>query len=301
MSRVEPGNALRLYLLTAVAMIAFAANSVLARLALSEEMISAMMYAGIRVVAAAALLAAILFWRAWRRPPPGGVPPWQQFGGSWAGAFSFALYVVTFSAAYVLVQTAPGALILFGSTQFAMIGWAIWRGERPPARVWFGVSIAVAALVYLLLPSLVAPPLAGAVLMAVAGAAWGAYSLIGRSSHSPLADTAGNFLRCAPVGVLLIVIGLIQQTPSWLGIFYGIISGAIASGLGYIIWYAALPSLSRTSASLVQLTVPALAALGGLLFIAEPFTLRLLLATVGMIGGVALALLAMTNSVGRHR
>ncbi|MCK9516633.1 MAG: DMT family transporter [Ottowia sp.] len=171
------------------------------------------------------------------------------------------------------------------------------RGERPRPLVWVGMAVSVAALVYLLLPSLVAPPLAGAALMAVAGAAWGAYSLIGRGSHSPLADTAGNFLRCAPVGIVLIAIGLAGQRPSAIGMAYGIVSGAVASGLGYIIWYQALPSLTRTRAALVQLTVPAIAALGGVLFIAEPFTLRLLVATAGMIGGVALALLASRSRV----
>lgn len=283
---------LRTGVLTTTAMIAFAANSVLARLALANDSTPAMAYAGIRVVSAAIFLAAVLLWRARRQPGHSTWRPWPHFGGSWAGAASFALYVVTFSAAYVMVQTAPGALILFGSTQLAMLGWAMLRGERPGSLVWLGMALALAALIYLLLPSLVAPPLAGAALMAVAGAAWGAYSLIGRASHSPLADTAGNFLRCAPVGILLIAIGLAQHRPSPAGVIYGVLSGAIASALGYIVWYGVLPSLTRTSASLVQLTVPALAALGGVLFIAEPLTPRLLLATAGMMGGVALALLA---------
>lgn len=289
---------LRTGALTTAAMVAFAANSVLARLALADGSTPAMAYAGIRVVSAAVFLAAILLWRAQRLSRPSGLPVWSHFGGSWAGATSFALYVVTFSAAYVMVQTAPGALILFGSTQMAMLGWAVLRGERPGPLVWLGMALALAALVYLLLPSLVAPPLAGAALMAVAGAAWGAYSLIGRASHSPLADTAGNFMRCAPVGLLLIGLGLAQQRPSLAGVAYGVLSGAIASALGYIVWYEILPSLTRTSASLVQLTVPALAALGGVLFIAEPLTPRLLLATAGMVGGVALALLAAGRPAG---
>lgn len=288
----------RLILLTTAAMVAFAANSVLARLALADGSMDAMAYAGVRVISAAVCLMAILLWRTTRTASQRHLHWWQRFGGNWAGAGAFALYVATFSAAYVLVQTAPGALILFASTQFSMLAWAIFRGERPGPLVWLGMAVAAASLVWLLLPNLVAPPLTGALLMAVAGAAWGAYSLIGRASHSPLADTAGNFMRCAPVGLLLIGLGLAQQRPSLAGVAYGVLSGAIASALGYIVWYEILPSLTRTSASLVQLTVPALAALGGVLFIAEPLTPRLLLATAGMVGGVALALLAAGRPAG---
>lgn len=283
----------RLILLTTAAMVAFAANSVLARLALADGSMDAMAYAGVRVISAAVCLMAILLWRTTRTASQRHLHWWQRFGGNWAGAGAFALYVATFSGAYVLVQTAPGALILFASTQFSMLAWAIFRGERPGLLVWLGMAVAAASLVWLLLPNLVAPPLTGAVLMAVAGAAWGAYSLIGRASHSPLADTAGNFLRCLPLGLLLLAVGLVRHSPSLAGIVYGMVSGALASALGYIIWYQALPSLSRTSAALVQLTVPALAAAGGVLFIAEPLTLRIVMATLGLVGGVALSLLAM--------
>lgn len=283
----------RLILLTTAAMLAFAANSVLARLALANGSMDAMAYAGVRVISAAVCLAAILLWRTTHTSSQRHLSWWQRFGGNWAGAGAFALYVATFSAAYVLVQTAPGALILFGSTQFSMLAWAMLRGERPGPRVWLGMAVAAASLVWLLLPNLVAPPLAGALLMAIAGASWGAYSLIGRASHSPLADTAGNFLRCLPLGLLLLSVGLARHGPSLAGVIYGVASGALASALGYIIWYQALPSLSRTSAALVQLTVPALAAAGGVLFIAEPLTLRIVVATLGLVGGVALSLLAM--------
>lgn len=289
---------MHLILLTSAAMVAFAANSVLARLALADGSIDAMAYAGIRVISAAACLAAILLWRTACTPSQRGQRWWQCFGGSWAGAGAFALYVVTFSAAYVLVQTAPGALILFGSTQFAMLAWALLCGERPGPLVWLGMGVAGTALVYLLLPNLVAPPLLGAALMAIAGAGWGAYSLIGRASHSPLADTAGNFLRCLPVGLMLLVIGLARHSPSLAGVVYGVVSGSVASALGYIIWYRALPRLTRTSAALVQLTVPALAALGGVLFIAEPLTPRIVMATLGLTGGVALSLLAARRATG---
>lgn len=278
---------MRAAILTTVAMLAFAANSILARLALSDSAIDPLAYTGIRLVSGAAVLAAIICFRSRRTIC-------SRFAamGSWSGALSLLLYAITFSIAYVMVGAGPGALILFASVQIGMLVWAIVKGDRPAPLEWLGMGIAFAALVYLVSPGLAAPPLHGALLMTVAGLSWGAYSLLGRGSQSPAADTAGNFIRCVPVGAVLIAIGVIMYRPNAAGLAYAVASGALASGLGYIIWYSVLPSLSRTRAAFVQLTVPAIAAAGGVIFIGEPITGRLLLATAGIIGGVALALLA---------
>lgn len=283
---------MRIAILTSIAMIAFAANSVLARLALSDGAIDPLAYTGIRLVSGALVLAVILVLRA--RSSDVARPALIGRGavGTWPGALALALYAVTFSIAYVMVATAPGALILFASVQIGMLAWAVIRGDRPGLLEWTGIALAFSGLVYLVSPSLVAPPLAGAVLMAVAGVSWGAYCLVGRGSQSALADTAGNFVRCVPAGLVLIVAGILRLAPRPEGVGYGLLSGAIASGLGYIIWYAALPSLSRARAAFVQLTVPAIAAAGGVVFIGEALNDRLLLATAIIISGVALALAA---------
>jgi drug/metabolite transporter (DMT)-like permease len=216
----------------------------------------------------------------------------SAIGGNWPATISLLIYAPTFSIAYVMVDAGPGALILFASAQIGMLGWAIVKGDRPALLEWLGMGLAFAAFVYLVSPGLVAPPLVGTLLMAVAGLSWGAFSLIGRGSRSPVADTAGIFVRCAPAAILLIVVGVTYLRPSVEGLVYAIASGALASGLGYIIWYGALPSLSRTQAAVVQLSVPAIAAAGGVAIIGEPLTGRLLVATGGIVGGIALALLA---------
>ncbi|WP_024537299.1 DMT family transporter [Comamonas badia] len=275
--------------LTAIAMLAFAANSVLARLALSDASIDPLAYTGIRLASGAAVLVCTAWWHARQASPHAGG---RILGGSWQGAFSLSLYAITFSIAYVMVPTGPGALILFAFVQIGMLAWAVFKGDRPSWLEWLGMAIAFAALVYLVSPGLVAPPLPGAVLMAVAGVAWGAYSLVGRGSTAPLADSAGNFGRSAPAGLVLIAIGLARLRPSWQGVALGLASGAITSGLGYIIWYRALPHLTRSRAALVQLTVPAIAAAGGVVFMDEAITPRLVIATLGITGGVALALLS---------
>lgn len=280
--------ALKTALLTAIAMLAFAANSVLARLALSDASVDPLAYTGIRLVSGALMLAGIVGWRS---RAVGAARRWR-IGGTWAGAFSLGLYAVAFSIAYVMIPTGAGALILFASVQMGMLAWAVFKGDRPAPLEWGGMAIAFAALVYLVSPGVVAPPLPGAALMAVAGLAWGAYCLVGRGSQSPLADSAGNFARGAPIGLVLIAAGVLRLQPTWGGVALGLVSGAITSALGYIIWYSALPRLSRSRAALVQLTVPAIAAAGGVVFIGEAITPRLVLATLGITGGVALALLA---------
>ncbi len=275
---------MKIVVLTIISMLAFAANSVLARLALSHGDIDPLGYTGVRLVSGAVVLAALVYFRSQRTAGAGM--------GSWSGALALLLYAGTFSVAYVIVGAGPGALILFASVQFGMLAWAVVKGDRPVPLEWFGIAVAFLALVYLVSPGLVAPPLPGAILMVVAGFSWAAYSLLGRGSLSPLADTAGNFVRCLPIGVALIVIGIFTLSPSFKGVAYAVASGAIASGLGYTIWYSVLPKLSRTRAAFIQLTVPSIAAVGGVAFIGEMLTTRLVIATIGIVGGVALALLA---------
>jgi drug/metabolite transporter (DMT)-like permease len=275
--------ALRVAALTALAMLAFAANSVLNRLALAGAEAGATGFAGVRLAAGAVMLGLILLWRHGR---PHRMP------GSWAGAAALACYALAFSVAYLSLGAATGALVLFASVQAGMLAWAVRQGDRPGAVEWAGFALAMACLALLLGPGLSAPDPAGAALMALAGLAWAAYSVIGRGSTAPLPDTAGNFLRCLPLATLLILPEIAAPTLSPAGWGYAIASGAIASGLGYAVWYAVLPALSRGTAAYVQLTVPAIAAAGGVAFLAEPVTPRLALSTAGVLAGVAIALWA---------
>ncbi len=285
MASMAPPSTARIAFLTTATMVAFAANSVLNRLALAEGDIDAVTYTGARLLSGALMLGLILVLRG--RPPRRGA-----LAGSPAGALALFGYAIAFSLAYIALGAGTGALILFASVQIGMLGWAIHRGERPGAPEWAGFLIATGFLAALLAPGLTAPDPLGAFLMVLAGLSWAAYTLLGRGSSTPLADTAGNFLRCLPVAVVLLVPGLAWYGATPAGWAYAIASGAIASGLGYAIWYSVLPALSRTTAAYVQLTVPAIAAAGGVLFIAEPLTLRLVVCAAGILGGVALALRA---------
>lgn len=273
---------MRTILLTTIAMVAFAANSVLARLAFATAHAEPLSYTGIRLAAGAITLAILLLARRQSSRP----------AGSWAGAAALFGYAILFSIAYILLGAGTGALILFASVQFGILGWAIFRGDRPKALEWVGLILAFGGLVYLVSPGLVAPHPIGTALMIGAGLCWAAYTLIGRGSTTPLADTAGNFIRTLPVAIVLLAAGLALQIPSPLAALYAILSGALASGVGYAVWYAVLPALTRTRAAIVQLTVPAIAAIGGILFIGEAPGLRLTLAGIAIIGGVALALTA---------
>jgi drug/metabolite transporter (DMT)-like permease len=276
-------SALKIAAFTALAMVAFAANSVLNRVALAQDQIDALSYTGVRLVSGALMLVLILAWRA-------APPRRSQIGGSTAGAIALCLYALGFSYAYIDLGVGTGALILFAAVQFGMLGWAIGQGERPGSFELAGFGVAVLFLVLLLAPGLMAPNPLGAVLMMGAGLAWASYTLVGRGSVAPLRDTCGNFLRCMPLALLMIVPGLMLQTISLNGWLYAIASGALASGLGYAVWYSVLPSLQRSTAAYVQLTVPAFAAAGGVVILAEPLTLRLMLCSIGILGGVALAL-----------
>jgi drug/metabolite transporter (DMT)-like permease len=270
--------------LTTIAMLAFAANSVLARLAFVAANADALTYTGVRLASGALVLLALVLARHDRNTR-------FELGGSWAGAAALIGYALAFSIAYILLGAGTGALILFASVQFGILGWAVIKGDRPGVLEWLGLAIAFSGLAYLVSPGLVAPHPLGALLMLASGLCWAAYTLLGRGSRSPLRDTAGNFTRSLPLALLLILGGLLTHPLSPAALAYAAASGAIASGLGYAIWYAALPGLTRTRSAIVQLTVPAIAATGGVLLIAEPLSPRLLIASAAILGGVAIALL----------
>ncbi|MGQ7959088.1 EamA family transporter [Pseudomonas sp. SP16.1] len=270
----------RILLLTALAMLAFAGNSLLCRLALRETAIDAAGFTAIRLASGALTLWLLLRLRATRQP----------VAGSWPGALALFVYAAAFSFAYLQLDTGIGALLLFGAVQLSMLIWGLWRGERPGLAASLGTALAAGGLLALLLPGASAPPLAAALLMLLAGVAWGAYSLLGRSQGDPLAMTAGNFLRAAPLGLLLALALLPQLHWDGAGLFYALLSGALTSGVGYAIWYSALPGLRASQAATVQLSVPILAALGGSLLLNESLTLRLLLSAAAVLGGIALVL-----------
>ena len=267
-------------LLTAAAMIAFAANSVLCRLALGAGLIDAASFATVRTIAGALLLAGILLAR---RKPVKARPDWRS-------VVALYLYMVFFAFAYLSLSAGTGALILFGAVQLTMFIVALRSGEHFSPLSWAGLVLAIAGLVYLVSPGLTAPDPLGAALMTVAGVAWGGYSLVGRSAGDPTEATAHNFLYAVPlvVATSLVFIGDFSVTAA--GAAYAIASGAVASGIGYAIWYTALRGLSATVAATVQLSVPVIAAFGGVLLLSEAVTPRLVVASVATLGGVALVL-----------
>lgn len=275
-------NKTTVVLLTTVAMLAFAANSLLCRVALRGGHIDAASFTLVRLAAGALILWLIVRLRS------GGIGR----HGSWRSAFALFAYAAGFSFAYLSLPAAAGALLLFGAVQATMIGYGLWRGERLGVVPAAGVILAGAGLVGLLLPGLSAPPLAGSLLMIVAGVAWGVYSLRGRGSTDATASTAGNFIRSLPFVAALSLVMLPQAAMDVVGLGYAIASGALASGLGYAVWYSALPGLRATSAATVQLSVPVIAALGGAVFLDEAITPRLVLAAVAVLGGITLVITA---------
>ncbi len=266
-------------------MIAFAGNSVLCRLAFQRTGIDAASFTSIRLVSGALVL--WLLVRARYRQP--------VVAGNWLSALALFVYAAGFSLAYLTLSTASGALLLFGAVQATMIGYGIRAGERLRGWQLFGLIFALGGLVGLLLPGLSAPPLGSALLMLVAGVGWGIYSLRGKAAGDPLAATAQNFARAVPFAVVLSLVMLNTSSLDWAGSGYALASGALASGIGYALWYAVLPELQATTAACVQLSVPPLAALGGTLFLGEVLTLRLVMASVAILGGIALVF------VGRRR
>ncbi|MFP3944775.1 MAG: DMT family transporter [Alphaproteobacteria bacterium] len=270
--------ALRTLLLTLAALIAFAANSVLCRMALGEGLIDAVGFTQIRLLSGAAVLLPFFLQRR--------DAVWPPRPTDWRPALALFVYAFGFSLAYIALDAGTGALILFATVQVSMIGLGIAGGDRPGPAEWAGLAVAVGGLVWLLAPGLHAPPLWAAALMGLAGAAWGVYSLMGRGERDPVAGTARNFLFTVPLALALFLAGPSWGEAQWAGIALAVTSGALTSGLGYVIWYAALPGLTPMSASVVQLSVPAVAAAGGIVFLGELLTLRLLIATVLILGGI---------------
>ena len=282
-------SSVRVIALTSITMIAFAGNSLLCRVALRDTGIDPASFTSIRLVSGAAMLWLIVRMRR----------NTAQTGGNWLSALVLFGYAAGFSFAYVSLPAATGALLLFGSVQTTMIGRGLWMGERLTGLQLVGVLLAISGLVGLLLPGLSAPPLQGSLLMIGAGMAWGIYSLRGKGSGDATAVTAGNFLRAVPFSLAVSLVMSHRISVDVAGFWYAVSSGALASGIGYAIWYTVLPSLKATSAATVQLSVPVIAALGGILFLAESITLRLVLASIVILGGIALVIFEKQHTQGR--
>ncbi|HZT05172.1 MAG TPA: DMT family transporter [Steroidobacteraceae bacterium] len=272
---------LRVVICTVLALVAFAGNSLLCRAALAHTHIDAASFTTGRLLSGTVVLSCLVWLRRGARVGR----------GNWPSAFALFAYAAGFSFSYLHLTAAAGALLLFGAVQTTMIGFGLWSGERLRLLQIAGLILACAGLIGLLLPGLSAPPLTGALLMLGAGIAWGVYSLRGKGAGDPLKVTAGNFTRALPMAVALSLALLPRTSLDPGGIGYAFLSGALASGVGYAIWYTALPSLTSTTAATVQLSVPILAAAGGVFFLGEAFTLRLLIASVAIIGGIALVVL----------
>ncbi|MCO6057829.1 DMT family transporter [Pseudomonas sp. MOB-449] len=279
--------ATRTLLLTALAMLAFAGNSLLCRLALKETAIDAVSFTAVRIAAGALMLWLLL---RLRRQPLAAT-------GNWRAAVALFVYAAAFSYAYLQLDAGAGALLLFGAVQLCMVVVGLLRGERLSLQQTLGFALATGGLVVLLLPGANAPPLVGGLLMLLSGLAWGAYTLLGRQAGLPLAATAGNFIRALPFAVLLLLPFLGELRWDLPGLAYALLSGALTSGIGYAIWYSALPGLGALQAASVQLSVPVIAALGGTLLLGEHISLRLVLVSVAVLGGIALVLRAKFQAV----
>ncbi|MCP1610497.1 drug/metabolite transporter (DMT)-like permease [Azospirillum lipoferum] len=286
----------RAALLTLLAMLAFAANSILCRLALTQTAIDPAGFTLVRIAAGAASLWLIARATGHAKAGPGAG------AGSWRGAAALLAYAAAFSFAYLTMTAGTGALLLFGAVQATMILVGLSRGERLVPLQWGGLALALGGLALLLAPGLSAPDPLGALLMAAAGAAWGVYSLLGRASRDPIATTAGNFLRATPMAAVLALLA------AWAGpvfggglrwdqggLVYAVLSGALASGVGYSIWYAALPALTAARAASVQLSVPVITGLAAVLALGERITPILAISSLAVLGGIALVIVGKTR------
>jgi drug/metabolite transporter (DMT)-like permease len=278
--------------LTVMALIAFASNSVLCRLGLGGSAIDPASYTAARLITGAITLWIIA---AFLRDKSSA-----NSGGSWISAATLFLYAVTFSFAYISLSAGTGALILFAAVQITMIAVGLYTGERPEISEWLGLFIAIAGLIYLVSPGMTAPSTVGSVLMATAGIAWGIYSLRGRAASDPIGATADNFLRTVPLAVAVVLLWLPALTITPMGFLWAALSGSITSGIGYVIWYAALRGLTATRAATVQLAVPVLAGLGGVVVLSEAISLRLVISAVVILGGVGLAVSHRKAASERH-
>jgi len=285
---------MKVFFYTGFALTAFAFNSILCRLALGTQAIDAASFTAVRLISGAFALVLISFFYAGKETKKeaekGAEKEAEKKRGNWISAFFLFAYAICFSFAYTNLTTGTGALILFGSVQMTMIITAVVSGERPKITEWLGLIFALGGLIYLVFPGLSSPPFFSSMLMTLAGISWGFYTLRGRGSKTPLADTTGNFLRSVPMIVLITLPFLPQIHLSQKGILLAVLSGAIASGIGYSVWYHALKFHTATRAAIVQLSVPALAAFGGVIFLAEIVSTRLVLATILILGGITIAI-----------
>ncbi len=270
---------IRRYVLAILAMTAFAANSLLCRMALKSFHIDAASFTAVRIISGAVVLWMLV--RLSKRNIPAS--------GNWLSAFTLFAYAAAFSFAYIGLSAGTGALILFGSVQATMIVYGLWSGERLAGQQKFGLMLALGGLVAFTAPGISAPPLVATALMLLAGIAWGVYSVRGKGAAAPLHMTAGNFLRAVPLGLLLLLMFLPNAQADGLGVTLAIFSGAIASGAGYAIWYSVVREIRMTTAAIMQLSVPIIASLGGMLFLKEAITLHLILSSAAILSGIAMA------------
>lgn len=273
----------KIIFLTSLALIAFAANSVLCRLALGGEAIDPASFTIVRLLSGTFVLLLITKFTTLTDE----ISP----KSSWVTSFMLFLYAITFSYAYISLDTGTGALILFGAVQITMISLSIFSGTRLHTFEWIGVVIAFVGFICLVLPGVSSPPILGFSLMTLSGVAWGIYTLRGRNSKNPLMDTAYNFLRTTPFVLVLTILAVGSMDFSYQGILLASISGGITSAIGYTIWYIALGGLSSTQAAVLQLSVPVIAALGGVVFVSEAITLRLTLSAAMVLGGILIVIL----------
>ena len=290
-------------LYTMTALIAFAANSLLCRVALADGAIDAWNFTAIRLLSGAACLGLIMLLQAHflkrTRLKQSSLKQTalQQTGsvdknvlkekGDWLSAISLVIYAICFSVAYQALDTGTGALILFSAVQLTMIGWGIYNKERLNGVQWTALLIALIGFIYLMLPSAAMPSLSGALIMAISGIAWGIYSIRGKTCVSPLRTTGFNFLRSLVAVPILALIGMSYlSTISMTGVILATVSGAIASGIGYSIWYVAMPLLKTTQSAVIQLCVPVLAAIMGVVFLSEQLTLEFIIASSVILGAV---------------
>ncbi len=273
---------MKVFFYTIFALVAFAFNSILCRLALRGDEIDPASFTGVRLASGAVTLIVVSYFFSKNK---GNIK-----SGSWPSAFFLFAYAICFSLAYLNLTAGTGALILFGSVQLTMIAVSLVRGERPPLLEWLGLLLAVGGLVYLVFPGLASPPLYSSLLMAAAGASWGGYTLRGKTSGDPLANTTGNFVRTLPFAAIAVLLFIPNLHLSNHGMLLAILSGAIASGIGYTIWYAALKHHTATRSAVFQLAVPVIAAVVGILFLAEAANTRLLIAAAMILGGIGLTI-----------
>lgn len=271
-----------LILLTLLCMTLFALNSILCRLALLHHGMDPANYTAIRLISGALMLLALHHWRCRKRQP---APDWRG-QGSWPAAVALFIYMLAFSIAYVNMPTAAGTLVIAVAVQTSMLGYGIRAGQRLDPGQALGIGLAMAGLVLLLLPGLEAPPLPAAVVMFVSGSAWGAYSLCGRRSRHAAAATTDNFIRCVPLALLLLLVAAWRFSLPPEGVLLALCAGALASALGYVLWYALVPCYSIAAAAAAQLSVPVITAAGAVVFVGEAITLRLVLCSAAILGGI---------------